>query len=212
MSHSVRSLETRIDGPILIEPVVHGDERGFFQETFRQNALAELGAPENLAFVQDNHSRSRRGVVRGMHLQVGEGVAKLVRCARGTIFDAIVDVRQGSPHYGQWEGFELSDANHHQLLVPVGFAHGFCVISDVADVIYKQSGYYDPQLERGISYDDPEVGIRWPLPPAELIPSARDAAAPKLREVADELGFSYGSSNGSDRERGRDSGVDERSP
>jgi len=187
----MRRLETRIPGPILIEPVVHGDERGFFQETFRQDALAELGTPEGLTFVQDNHSRSRRGVVRGMHLQIGDGIAKLVRCARGAIVDVIVDVRRGSPHYGEWEAFELNDSNHHQLLVPVGFAHGFCVISDVADVIYKQTGYYDAELERGIAYDDPDVGIVWPLPAQELIPSARDAAAPRLRDIAADLPFEY---------------------
>ena len=187
----MRLLETRIDGPVLIEPVVHADGRGFFQETFRHDQLAELGLPEDVAFVQDNHSRSSRGVVRGMHLQVGAGITKLVRCARGAIFDVVVDVRRGSPHYGEWEGFELSDSNHHQLLVPVGFAHGFCVISEIADVIYKQTGYYAPELERGIAYDDPALGIRWPLPDDELIPSKRDATAPRLEDVAAELPFTY---------------------
>jgi dTDP-4-dehydrorhamnose 3,5-epimerase len=187
----VSRLPTQIDGPILIEPAVHADQRGFFQETFRQDQLVELGLSEDLAFVQDNHSRSRRGVVRGMHFQIGDGLTKLVRCARGAIFDVIVDLRRGSPHYGQWEGFELNDSNHHQLLVPVGFAHGFCVISEVADVLYKQTGYYDPQLERGIAYNDPDVGIRWPLPAEELIPSQRDAGAPRLEELADELPFAY---------------------
>jgi dTDP-4-dehydrorhamnose 3,5-epimerase len=187
----MRRLETRIHGPILIEPVVHGDERGFFLETYRQDALAELGVPDGLTFVQDNHSRSRRGVVRGMHFQIGDGVAKLVRCARGAIVDVIVDLRRGSPHYGEWEAFELNDANHRQLLVPVGFAHGFCVVSDIADVMYKQTGYYDPGLERGIAYNDPDVGIDWPLPAEELIPSVRDAAAPQLRDIAADLPFEY---------------------
>jgi dTDP-4-dehydrorhamnose 3,5-epimerase len=187
----MRLLETRIDGLVLIEPVVHADGRGFFQETFRQDQLAELGLPEDAVFVQDNHSRSSRGVVRGMHLQVGDGIIKLVRCARGAILDVVVDVRRGSPHYGEWEAFELNDSNHHQLLVPVGFAHGFCVISDVADVIYKQTGYYDPELERGIAYNDPDLGIRWPLPDDELIPSKRDATAPRLEDVAGELPFTY---------------------
>ena len=185
------SVPQKIDGPILIEPVVHSDSRGFFVETFRQSRLAELGVPEGSQFIQDNQSRSRRGVVRGMHLQVGDGVVKLVRCARGAIVDVVVDVRRGSPTYGEWAAFELSDANHHQLLVPIGFGHGFCVVSEVADVIYKQTTYYDAELERGFVYDDPDVGIGWPLPADELIPSERDAAAPLLRELADELPFTY---------------------
>lgn len=176
---------------MLIEPAVHGDERGFFQETFRQDKLAELGVPEDTVFVQDNHSRSGRGVVRGMHFQVGSGIAKLVRCARGTIVDVIVDVRRGSPHYGAWEAFELSDSNHHQLFVPVGFAHGFCVTSEIADVLYKQTGYYDPGLERGFALNDPDVNIEWPLPAAELIASARDAGAPRLKDIAEDLPFVY---------------------
>jgi dTDP-4-dehydrorhamnose 3,5-epimerase len=180
-------LETRLHGPILIKPLIHGDERGFFQETYRRNAYAELGIPEE--FVQDNHSRSRQGVVRGMHFQVGQGVAKLVRCGRGSIMDVVVDMRRGSPTFGQWEAFELSDENLHVVYCPIGFAHGFCVTSEVADVLYKQSAYYDDQLERGISYADPDVGIEWP--DMELIPSRRDAEAPLLREVSDELPFVY---------------------
>jgi dTDP-4-dehydrorhamnose 3,5-epimerase len=187
----MRRLETRIDGAVLIEPIVHADERGFFQETFRQDEVPGWGLPADVAFVQDNHSRSQRGVVRGMHFQVGDGIVKLVRCARGTIVDVIVDVRRGSPHYGEWEAFELNDSNHHQLLVPVGFAHGFCVISDVADVMYKQTGYYEPDLERGIAYNDPDVGIQWPLGLEELVPSARDANAPRLRDIGPELPFVY---------------------
>lgn len=180
-----------MDGPMLVEPVVHGDDRGFFTETFRKSELAELGLPEGTEFVQENQSRSGRGVVRGMHMQIGPGMAKLIRCARGAIVDVIVDVRQGSPSYGQWLAFELTDANHHQLLVPVGFAHGFCVTSEVADVIYKQTAYYDPDLERGIAYNDPDVGISWPIPEEELILSERDANAPLLREIADRLDFRY---------------------
>ena len=187
----MRRLSTTLDGLVLIEPAVHRDARGFFQETFRQDKLAELGLAEDLAFVQENHSRSTRGVVRGMHFQVGAGIAKLVRCARGAIFDVVVDLRRGSPHFGRWEGFELNDGNHHQLLVPVGFAHGFCVTSDVADVLYKQTGFYAPDLERGIAYNDPDVGIRWPLPTEELIVSERDAQAPPLRELRERLPFMY---------------------
>jgi dTDP-4-dehydrorhamnose 3,5-epimerase len=187
----MRFLDTRIDGPILIEPAVHRDQRGFFVETFREDMLGEPEGKMKLRFVQDNHSRSARGVVRGMHLQVGAGISKLVRCAHGAILDVIVDVRRGSPHYGEWEAFELNDQDHRQLLVPVGFAHGFCVVSESADVIYKQTGYYNPGLERGIAYNDPDIGIRWPFRSEDLIPSDRDAVAPLLRDVADELPFRY---------------------
>ena len=150
----MRALSVRLAGLVVIQPSLHADERGFFCETYRHNWHSELGIPAQRQFVQDNHSRSTRGVVRGMHFQIGEGVAKLVRCARGAIMDVAVDLRRGSPTYGQWEGFELDDASMRQLYVPVGFAHGFCVLSDVADVIYKQTAYYDPDLERGIAYDD----------------------------------------------------------
>jgi dTDP-4-dehydrorhamnose 3,5-epimerase len=173
---------------MLIETQVFGDERGFFSETYRRSAFAELGIPEEM--VQDNQSRSRRGVVRGMHLQIGDGVAKLVRCARGAILDVVVDVRRGSPTFGEWEAFELSDQNLRLVYCPVGFAHGFCTLSEQADVIYKQSAYYAPGLERGIKYDDPDVAIAWPAG-LELTPSERDASAPLLREVAAELPFVY---------------------
>ena len=184
----MRLIPIRLPGPKLIEPTVHGDERGFFTETYRRTALDQLGIPEEL--VQDNHSRSSRGIVRGMHFQVGAGIAKLVRCARGSIVDVVVDIRRGSPTFGEWEAFELDDQSMRMAYCPVGFAHGFCVVSAEADVIYKQSGYYDHGLERGIRYDDPDVGIRWPEG-LELTPSARDATAPLLREVADELPFQY---------------------
>jgi len=171
---------------MLIAPTVHGDDRGFFHESYRRTRMTELGITEE--FVQDNHSRSQRGVVRGMHFMVGAGTAKLVRCGRGAIYDVLVDLRRASPTYGAWEGFELSDENLHQLYAPIGFAHGFCVLSDVADVLYKQSAYFDPELEREIAYDDPDVGIEWP-PALELTVSERDASAPRLRDVADELPF-----------------------
>jgi dTDP-4-dehydrorhamnose 3,5-epimerase len=181
-------LETRLDGPVLLKPTVYPDERGFFQETYRHNRFDDLGIADD--FVQDNHSRSAHGVVRGMHFQVGDGVAKLVRCARGAILDVVVDVRRGSPTFGEWEAFELTDENHHQVYCPVGFAHGFCVLSEQADVMYKQSAYYDDDLERGISYADPAVGIAWP-DGIELRPSPRDAAAPLLTEIEAELPFVY---------------------
>jgi dTDP-4-dehydrorhamnose 3,5-epimerase len=187
----MRALTVRLAGLVVIQPSVHGDERGFFCETYRHNWHAELGIPAQRQFVQDNHSRSARGVLRGMHFQVGDGVAKLVRCARGRIIDVAVDLRRGSPTYGQWEAVELDEESMRELYLPVGFAHGFCVISEVADVLYKQTAYYDAELERGIAWDDPDVGIEWPLPREELIVSERDAAAPRLGEIADELPFRW---------------------
>jgi dTDP-4-dehydrorhamnose 3,5-epimerase len=181
-------LEIRLDGPVLIRPAVHPDERGFFQETYRRSTYAELGIRDE--FVQDNHSRSAQGVVRGMHFQIGDGVAKLVRCARGAILDVVVDIRRRSPAFGEWEAFELTDQNFHQLYCPIGFAHGFCVLSEQADVMYKQTAYYDDALDRGISYADPDVAIAWPEG-IELTPSARDARAPRLRDIEGELPFVY---------------------
>jgi dTDP-4-dehydrorhamnose 3,5-epimerase len=186
----MKRLETRLDGPILIEPRVLGDERGFFCETYRREAFAELGIPEEM--IQDNHSRSGKGIVRGMHFQIGQGAAKLVRCARGAIVDVMVDIRRGSPAFGEWEAFELTEENMRSVYCPIGFAHGFCVLSDVADVMYKQSNYYADETERGIAYNDPDVAIEWPLPLEELIPSQRDATAPLLRELEAELPFVYG--------------------
>jgi dTDP-4-dehydrorhamnose 3,5-epimerase len=187
----LRLSETRLPGIVIIEPAVHGDQRGFFTETYRAEWRAEVGMPPDAEFVQDNHSRSVRGVVRGMHFQVGSGVAKLVRCARGRIVDVAVDLRRGSPTYAQWEAVELDDEGMRELFIPVGFAHGFCVVSEVADVLYKQTKYYDSALERGIAWNDPDIGVQWPLPAGELIVSERDAVAPKLHEVADELPFQW---------------------
>lgn len=186
----MRRIETRLEGPILIGPQVLRDERGFLCETYRREALRGLGIDEEM--VQDNHSRSERGVVRGMHFQIGDGAAKLVRCGRGRIFDVLIDLRRGSPTFGEWEGFELSDEEMRILYCPVGFAHGFCVLSDIADVLYKQSNYYAPERERGISYRDPDVGIEWPLAAGELIASRRDAKAPLLEEIREDLPFRYG--------------------
>jgi dTDP-4-dehydrorhamnose 3,5-epimerase len=182
-------VQTRLEGPILVAPRVIGDERGFFCETYRRSIFAELGIPEEM--VQDNHSRSGHGIVRGMHFQIGQGAAKLVRCGRGAIYDVVVDLRVGSPTFGQWEGFELTEDNMQIAYCPIGFAHGFCVLSEVADVFYKQSNYYADETERGIAYNDPEVGIEWPLPVDELLPSARDSSAPRLSEIADQLPFRY---------------------
>ena len=181
----MKALETTLGGTLLIEPAVRGDERGFFCETWRAAEMSGLGIHH--PFVQDNHSRSVRGVLRGLHFQVGEGQAKLVRCARGSIYDVTVDVRPGSPTYGRWEAFELDDENMRQVYVPVGFAHGFCVTSNVADVVYKCSSYYEPELERSINYGDPELGIEWP--DLDLTVSERDATAPRLSELVGELRF-----------------------
>jgi dTDP-4-dehydrorhamnose 3,5-epimerase len=185
---AMEARQTTLPDALLIVTTVHGDERGFFQETYRRERFESFGLSED--FVQHNHSRSSRGVLRGMHLQVGDGISKLVRCVRGEILDAIVDVRRGSPTYGRWEAFTLDDRLHHQLYVPVGFAHGFCVISELADVVYQQSGYYDALLERTVAFDDPEVGIAWPAGVVFTV-SERDRSAPKLREVADELPFVF---------------------
>ena len=179
-------LPTQLEGPILLQPKVFRDERGFFLETYRRSAFGEVGIEEE--FVQDNHSRSARGIVRGMHFQ--PGMAKLIRCVRGEIVDVLVDIRKGSPAFGQWEAFTLSDENLQQLYCPDGFAHGFCVTSEVADVVYKCTTYYDPSAEAGISYRDPDIGIKWP--DIELTPSERDANAPLLKDVESELPFSYG--------------------
>ncbi len=182
----MRLIDTRLDGPVLLEPVVHGDARGFFLESYRANVWAEHGVADE--FVQDNHSRSARGVLRGMHFSIGAGQAKLVRCARGRILDVVVDLRRGSATYGEWEAVELDDEQARQLYVPVGFAHGFCVLSEVADVTYKCSTYYDAAIERGFRYDDPAVAIAWPQDIALLV-SERDRQAPTLAQVADELAF-----------------------
>ena len=176
-----------MEGVLIVEPAVHGDARGFFLETFRRDALAAAGI--GVDFVQDNHSRSGRGVVRGMHFQPGQ--LKLVRCVRGAIFDVIVDVRVGSPTFGQWDGHALNDETHHQLLVPDGFAHGFCVLSEVADVVYKVSTYYDPSTEGGFRFDDPAVGIEWPIAAGERLTSPRDLGAPTLSELKPSLPFRY---------------------
>jgi dTDP-4-dehydrorhamnose 3,5-epimerase len=175
----MRSLPTRLDGPLLLETAIHGDDRGFFMETFRASVLHELGVEDE--WVQDNHSRSRRGVVRGMHLQ--PGMSKLVRCARGTILDVLVDARPDSPQYGRWEAYELSDRNGRMIYAPDGFGHGFCVVSQEADVVYKCSAYYDGSAERAFAFDDPAVAVEWPEG-LELVPSARDRAAGPLAQLA----------------------------
>ncbi len=177
-------LPTRLEGVVLLEPQVHGDDRGFLVETFSDAAWREAGVdvPE---FVQDNHSRSAQWTLRGLHFQTEPGQAKLVRCLRGRIFDVAIDLRRGSETFGQWEGYELDDVAHRQLLIPVGFGHGFVVLSEVADVAYKLSNYYDPATESGIAWDDPDVGVEWPVP-AGVEPklSDRDRTAQALADLA----------------------------
>jgi dTDP-4-dehydrorhamnose 3,5-epimerase len=181
----LKRLPTKLDGVVLLEPVVHGDERGFLVETYRRDLWAEHGVEAE--FVQHNHSRSARGTLRGLHFQTEPGQAKLVRCVRGEIFDVAVDLRRDSPTYGQWEGHLLDDEAHRQLFVPVGFAHGFAVLSDAADVTYLCSSTYDPATESGIAWDDPEVGVEWPV--GDPLVSERDRGAPSLAEVAETLPF-----------------------
>jgi dTDP-4-dehydrorhamnose 3,5-epimerase len=182
----MQRLRTRLDGLVLLAPDVHGDARGFFMETWRADTWREHGVPTE--FVQDNHSRSRQGTLRGIHFQTHPGQGKLVRVARGRVFDVAVDLRRGSPTFGEWEAVELDDANGHQLWIPVGFGHGFCVLSETADFVYKCTAYYDAATEAGIKFDDPDVGIEWP--DIELLYSERDRDAPRLSEVADSLPFS----------------------
>jgi dTDP-4-dehydrorhamnose 3,5-epimerase len=184
----MQRLPTRLDGLVLLAPTVHGDARGFFLETYRADAWAAHGVPTE--FVQDNHSRSRRGTLRGIHFQTHPGQGKLVRVARGSVFDVVVDLRSGSPTFGEWEGFELDDEQGHQLFIPVGFGHGFCVLSETADFVYKCTAYYDAATEAGIRFDDPDVGVRWP-DGVELLYSERDHTAPRLADIAGSLPFRY---------------------
>lgn len=181
----MKSLPTKLDGVVLLEPAVHGDARGFMVETYRGDLWPEFGV--DVEFVQHNHSRSSQGTLRGLHFQTEPGQAKLVRCPRGKIVDVAVDLRRGSPTFGQWEAHELDDEHHRQLFVPVGFGHGFAVLSEVADVTYLLSSVYDPATESGIAWDDPDVGVEWPVETPLL--SDRDKQAPRLSEVADTLPF-----------------------
>jgi dTDP-4-dehydrorhamnose 3,5-epimerase len=171
--------ETGLPGVLLIEPKVFGDDRGFFMETYRADAFREAGIGD--AFVQDNHSRSARGVLRGLHYQEPNGQGKLVRCTRGAIFDVAVDIRRGSPTFARWFGIELSDANKRMLWIPPGFAHGFCAMEDDSDLVYKCTKLYDAASDRSILWNDPAIGIEWPI--AEPVLSAKDAAAPRLGEA-----------------------------
>lgn len=173
---------TRLTIPdlVLVEPKVFGDERGFFMETYSYRDFAVFGI--RAAFVQDNHSLSRGPVLRGLHYQKKPmAQAKLVRCIRGAIFDVAVDIRRGSPTYGKWVGVELSAENKRQLYLPRGFAHGFCALTEVVEVVYKVDNYYSPEHDRGIIYNDPDLGIVWPV--ARPLLSPKDARLPRLKDA-----------------------------
>ena len=171
-------VQTELPGTILIEPKVFGDDRGFFFESYNERLFAEkMGLEVN--FVQDNHSRSAQGVLRGLHYQIQQSQGKLVRTIMGSVYDVAVDIRKGSPHFGQWVGFFLSAENKRQLWVPPGFAHGFLVVSEIAEVLYKTTDFYAPQYERSIRWDDPDLNIQWPLE-SEPILSSKDQAGQTL--------------------------------
>ncbi|MDQ5851338.1 MAG: dTDP-4-dehydrorhamnose 3,5-epimerase [Chloroflexota bacterium] len=174
---------TPLDGVLVLKPTVHVDIRGFFMESYSARTLQSLGI--DVQFVQDNHSRSMKGVLRGLHYQVNPGQVKLVRAISGAIFDVAVDIRHGSPTFGRWFGQVLSEDNFLQLYMPPGFAHGFCVLSERADIAYKVNTFYSPPDERGLRWDDPEIGIDWPV--SDPLVSERDRHHPALADIKAEL-------------------------
>ena len=177
----MKVIETAIPGLLILEPKVFGDARGFFMESYNAKAFQDAtGLTPN--FVQDNHSRSGKGVLRGLHFQIEQAQGKLVRVTRGSVFDVAVDLRKSSPTFGQWAGVELSEENSRQLWIPPGFAHGFLVTSDYADFLYKTTDYYAPQFERSLAWNDPTVGVEWPLAGAAPLLSAKDVAGKPLAE------------------------------
>jgi len=177
----VKVLDTDLPEVKLIEPKIFGDERGFFLEAWNNRTFAQAGI--EAAFVQDNHSRSARGVLRGLHYQMVRPQGKLVRVVAGRAFDVAVDIRRSSPHFGRWAGFELSAENKRMLWVPPGFAHGFLALEDGTDFLYKCTEYYAPEHDRSMRWDDPAIGIEWPLGGLDPILSAKDSAAPLLAEA-----------------------------
>jgi dTDP-4-dehydrorhamnose 3,5-epimerase len=172
-------LKTELPGVLFIEPKIFGDARGFFYESFQAARYTQAGISG--PFVQDNHSRSVKGTLRGLHFQEPRAQGKLVQVLRGTVYDVAVDVRRGSPTFGRWVGVELSEAQPRQLWIPPGFAHGFCVLSDSADFFYKCTEFYAPDAERSVAWDDPRIGIRWPV--SDPILSAKDREAPRLDDA-----------------------------
>ena len=175
----MKVIPTELESVLIIEPTFHSDSRGSFFESYVKKKYMENGIPDE--FIQDNHSTSRKGVLRGLHYQENPGQAKLVRVTQGEVFDVAVDIRKDSPTFGQWSGVRLSSENHRQLYIPVGFAHGFCVLSDSAEFLYKCSAYYAPSGERGIFWNDPDIGIEWPI--NEPLLSEKDKTLPRLRDI-----------------------------
>ena len=175
----MKATRLAIPDVVLLEPKVFGDERGFFMESFNQRAFNEATGTDH-QFVQDNHSRSSRGVLRGLHYQVRQPQGKLVRVTSGAVFDVAVDLRKSSATFGQWVGAELSAENHHQLWVPPGFAHGFLVLSSSADFLYKTTDYYAPEHERSVAWNDPNIGIEWPDVGGAPVLSGKDTGAAPL--------------------------------
>lgn len=176
----MKIIETALPGVLIIEPAVFGDERGFFLESFHAKRYRDAGI--DMVFVQDNHSRSRKGVLRGLHFQRRYPQGKLVRVSRGSIFDVAVDINPASPTFGQYVGVTLSDENHRQMWIPPGYAHGFCVLSEVADFEYKCTDLYYPEDEGGVLWSDPDLNIQWPI--TEPLLSAKDLALPSLADLA----------------------------
>ena len=179
-----KRIDTSIEGVCVIEPTVFGDARGYFMETYKKTDFEELGI--NCEFVQDNQSKSRKGVLRGLHFQKENTQLKIVRCIRGSVFDVAVDLRPGSKTYGKWEGVTLTEENKKMFLIPKGCAHGFLVLSDEAEFVYKCDDVYNYEAEGGLKWDDPDVGIEWPmgdLKPEDLLTSEKDSKWPSLKEL-----------------------------
>jgi dTDP-4-dehydrorhamnose 3,5-epimerase len=176
----MRAMETGLPGVLLMEPKVFGDSRGFFMESWNRKTFTDLGL--DLDFVQDNHSRSSQGVLRGLHYQLNQPQGKLVWVVSGAVFDVAVDLRRSSPHFGRWVGYELSAENHRMLWIPPGFGHGFLVLSESADFLYKTTAYYAPEWDRGVRWNDPAIGIQWPLEGSPLL-SAKDQIQPLLKDA-----------------------------
>lgn len=174
-------IKTPFSDVLLIQPKIFEDSRGFFYESFNQNKYRELGI--NKLFVQDNISRSVRNTLRGMHYQITKPQAKLVSVIKGEVFDVVIDIRKNSPNFGKWAGFILNDQNHHQLYIPEGFAHGFCVLSETADFMYKCTDYYFPEGERGVRFDDPDINIQWPIDLKQAIVSDKDKIYSVLAQI-----------------------------
>lgn len=179
-----KRIDTSIEGVCVIEPTVFGDDRGYFMETYKKTDFEELGI--NCEFVQDNQSKSKKGVLRGLHFQKENTQLKIVRCIRGSVFDVAVDLRPGSKTYGKWEGVTLTEENKKMFLIPKGCAHGFLVLSDEAEFVYKCDDVYNYEAEGGLKWDDPDVGIEWPmgdLKPEDLLTSEKDGKWPSLKEL-----------------------------